>query len=57
MWIFSVGQADCLTLCEFYDGIIKTRACVYKTLCPQYVLAPNTNLENMYAPIDNVSLI
>ena len=27
---------------------------VYKTLCPQHMLAPNTNLENMYALIDDV---
>ena len=41
-----------------YFKFIQTRASVYKTLCPQHMLAPNTNLENiMYAPIDNVSLM
>ena len=44
--------------CDFTAKYQRTRASVFKTLCPQHMLAPNTNLENnMYAPIDNASLI
>ena len=35
----------------------KTRAGVYKTLCPKHILAPNTNLANMFVLIDLKSLV